>query len=160
MEGHRSCVWGEGRLGPGGSQKGTAKTLDFPWRAASRADVGGNLAAILDETIDLFACTFRSSTSQDISVALKEVISLDLSSRTIRRYLKNMLGNFQHCKITERQGEWNPLKWTRLASNWEWTWVWIVHGCILHIFRPELRVVFECHRNTENSQSSSLHLHQ
>ena len=44
----------------------------------------------LDKTIDLFAYTFWSSTSKDISAALKEIITAHLSSRTIRRYLKKV----------------------------------------------------------------------
>ena len=130
MEGHRSCVWGEGGLGPVDRKKVQQRHWTFPGGPrAERTWGGGEFGCNLDETIDLFACTFRSSTSKDISAALKEIISLDLSSRTIRRYLKNT-GKFQYCKITERQGVWNPLKWTRLANNLEWTGVSIVHSCI------------------------------
>ena len=121
MEGHRSCAWREWGLGPGGSRKNTAKTHDFLWKATSRADVGGNLA----ETIDVFALHISQQQPPKHFRCSEGIISLDLSSRTIRRHLKNM-EKFSTLWITERQGEWNPLKWTRLANNLEWTGVWIV----------------------------------
>ena len=66
--------------------KDTGLSLESRTQSGRRRKFGCNL----DETIDLFACTLRSSTRKDISAALKEIISIDLSSRTIRRYLKNM----------------------------------------------------------------------
>ena len=82
LEGHRSCVWGERGLGPVGRKKAQQRHWTFPWRATSRADVGGNLAAIWTRPL-IFLPDISQQHPQRHFCCSEEITSIDLSSRTI-----------------------------------------------------------------------------
>ena len=117
------------RTRPSGSQKGPAKTLDSPWRAASRAGVGGNLAASWTRPLIFLPAHFEAAPAKTFMLLWRRLL-VSMSPRGPLGATWRILASFQHCKITERQGEWNSLKWTRLANNLEWTGVWIVHSVL------------------------------